>query len=123
MGYGRRMIVEGDNQDYILDYRLVPHHRDRSTDSVHYYGIQVEEYVIRGLRRRDDVLSIRRGDLREISGLTEDQEEAEYFLNMIAEGSVFPVSLYEIYDDWMSAFHPRWGAFNHNLMKDQTCLD
>ena len=110
MTYDRRIMVEGENQDYILCYRLIPYQRESSCDPDYYYGIQVEEYVIRGLRGEDDVLSIRRGDLSQIKGLSEDAEEAENFLNMIAEGIVFPVSLDEIYDDWMSAFHPRWKA-------------
>lgn len=106
----RRMMIEGEDRDYILCYRLIPHRGETGCDPDCYYGIQVEEYVIRGLRENDSILSIRRADLSKIKGLSEDIEEAKSFLNMIAEGVVFPVSLDEIYDDWMSAFHPRWKA-------------
>ena len=44
----------------------------------------------------------------EITGLSESEEEAEKFLDMICDGKVVPESLFEVYDDWMSAFHPRW---------------
>ena len=110
MTYDRRMMVEGEEEDYILCYRLLPHRGEKGMNPDGYYGIQVEEYVIRGLRDNEDELNISRTDLNKIKGLSEDPEEAESFLDMIAEGTVFPISLDEIYDDWMSAFHPRWKA-------------
>lgn len=130
--------VKENQKSFYLKYQLVRHEGTGESDGKGYYGIVVEQYEIRDgpyyererrkicpqreenkppTRVSDHKTPYKVADSRlkparlgrcEISGLSESEEEAEKFLNMIYEGKVVPDSLIEVYDDWMSAFHPRW---------------
>ena len=130
MSKRKAAYVIGDQKKYYLDYHLVYHDINSDRTGEGYYGTVVEQYLITspktGKRIPDRVSDriipyagvcmtkerFRQGmeplDRCEIAGLSEDKEEAEAFLNMVADEQVTPVSLCEVYDDWMSAFHPRW---------------
>ena len=55
----------------------------------------------------------------EIPGLSHNPSEAEDFFRLITEGLVMPVSLYEIADDWNSAFHPRFSQLQQARESDR----
>ncbi len=130
--------VKENQKSLYLRYQLVRHEGCEESGEKGYYGIVVEQYEIRDgpyyqgdrtkvcPQREGNKLPDRVSDHRglynvsdsknkptrlgrcEITGLSESEEEAEKFLDMIYEGKVAPDSLIEVYDDWMSAFHPRW---------------
>ena len=122
--------VKGDQKNYYLDYQLVYHEINSGRTGAGYYGIVAEQYLVTGMKTgkmvpdrvsdrilpyagvclgergfREGMVSV---DRCEIAGLSENEEEAEEFLRMVADEQVTPASLCEVYDDWMSAFHPRW---------------
>jgi len=102
-------MVRGEDSIYLLTYDLELNRGSYGYQEEEYYGIRVDQYQLEnedkaGREDRESCLI----DQSRIRGLTEDRSEAESFLSMAVEGRVMPVTLYDVYDDWMSAFHPRW---------------
>lgn len=64
----------------------------------YYYGMRIWQYKL-----EEDVPY----DYNEVIGITENYKNAKDLFSQMVEGSVMPVTLYDIVDDWHSAFHPR----------------
>ena len=78
-----------------LIYELLMSHFPREEGEGNFFGIRIQQYEKDGTSRVDR---------SEAPGLTENYEEAIRLFLLFVRETVMPVHLYELVDDWQSAF-------------------
>lgn len=91
--------VEGDCKRYLLRYKLVSNEFPEEEGEGRYYGVIAEQFIWSDERGSWEIQ-----DTEQLKGFTESFEEAALFFEKVVQGEVMPVSLYDIVDDWKSAF-------------------
>ena len=86
------MTIGGSFQ---LIYELLMSHFPRDEGGGDYYGIRIQQYEKDGISKVDG---------SEVPGITENYEEAIRLFLLFVRETVMPVHLYELIDDWQSAF-------------------
>ena len=78
-----------------LIYELLMSHFPRDEGDGDFFGIRIAQYEENGSAMIDD---------SEVPGVTESYEEAVRLFILFVRETVMPVHLYELIDDWQSAF-------------------
>lgn len=86
------MTIGGSFQ---LIYELLMSHFPRDEGIGDFFGIRIQQYEKNGASKVDD---------SEVPGITENYEEAIRLFLLFVRETVMPVHLYELIDDWQSAF-------------------
>lgn len=89
--------LKEDEKDFVLEYELISDSFPLEEGGGEYYGVIVRQFLLTGEDRQ-------LYDSCQLLGFSESMEETEEFFYMLIDGEAMPVSLYELADDWKSAF-------------------
>lgn len=90
----RQVTIMGEKIKLI--YELLMSRFPQDEGDGNFFGIRIAQYEENGLTMIDD---------SEAPGVTESYEEAYGLFLLFVRETVMPVHLYELIDDWQSAFH------------------
>lgn len=89
--------VDTEYGRYKLFYELTRSQFLPEEDDGYYYGMRIWQY------KEEETMPY---DYNEVLGITSSLHKAKELFIQMVEGIVMPITLYDIVDDWLSAFRP-----------------